>query len=376
MFHANKPYELPKLPPPLDQIQQHPEFHTLMSLYHDAQKDVSELNGTLREMENPSILLSLFYLNESIHSSAIENIYTDIESALEDEVKPSEERKQVNKEVINYRNAILTGHQSMKKFGLSSRTIKSIHKTLQVPKGLPGAFRKRQNLIVSKKTDDDYTVIYTPPKFTSLTTLLSNWEKFVHNDSSFFPLIKIAICHYQFEAIHPFEDGNGRVGRILIVLQLILEKMLDAPFLFISQYLNQNDHQYKELLLHITKKNHWWEFIQFMLKGYSLQAIETKNSLLKLRTAKKKLKRQLYNDKHLGIRNSSIGAVIDHIFHYPVTHAKNMASQTQIHWQTCSKYLNILHKNGVLSCKPVKTYKFYGNREALASVKPVQTSSS
>ena len=366
-FNPETPFMLTKLPPSIN-IQNNANFMDIMEIYHTAQKNISELNGTLREIENPHLLLSLFYLNESIQSSAVENIYTTIDSALEDEIKPEEERNSVNKEVIRYRKAIMVGYKYMKKYELSSRTIKEIHKKLNIQKGVPGEFRQKQNYIANKKTNGKSVIIYTPPEMIYINKLLGNWETFTHHNKNFFPLIKTAICHYQFEAIHPFLDGNGRTGRILLVLQLVLEKMLDIPILFISGYLNQYDQKYKDLLLNITQKGDWWSFIQFMLKGYTIQAEQTQKSLLKLKNAQGELKRRLY-ENNLGIRESNISHIVKHIFYYPITHAVHMEKQTKIHWQTCSKYLAAMAKAEILKFKKTGRYKIYINSRALDSLK-------
>ena len=297
MFLPERPFDLEELPPQLN-IQHHPNFRKFMELYLRAQKNISELNGSLREIEN---LNPLYLLHESTYSSAIENIDTTIESVLEDETKPQQERKANNKEVIKYKEAIIRGYKSMKEFSLSSRTIKAIHKKLELPKDIPGEFRKSQNHI-AHKTGEKTTIIYTPPQINYLNNLLSNWESFVHKkDTAFFPLIRVVISHYQFEAIHPFEDGNGRTGRILMVLQLILEEMLEFPVLFISGYLSENDRKYKELLLNITKEGQWWEFIEFMLQGFSEQALKTKSFLSTMKNNRKKLKDYLYNNDNLKV---------------------------------------------------------------------------
>ena len=303
-----------------------------------------------------------------MHSSAVENIYTTIESLLEDEIKPEQERTVNNKKVIKYKEAITTGHKSMQEFSLSSRTIKAIHKKLELSKGIPGEFRQRQNHI-AHKTSNKTTIIYTPPQVTCLNRLLSNWEKFVNNegDQAFFPLIRIALSHYQFEANHPFEDGNGRTGRILIVLQLILEEMLDFPILVISGYLNQYEKRYKELLLNVTTKQQWWEFIEFILHGFSLQASKTKKFLSILKNNRKKLKDSLYNKDDLGIAKNNITKVVDHIFYHPITHSKYMAGSTNIHWQTCSRYLKSMSDAKLLKMNKSGKYKFYYNLNAFDS---------
>ena len=369
MLRSENPFELPKLPPRLN-IQEHPRFMEIMKLHNNAQKNVSELNGALREIKNPNIFLSLFYLQESISSSAVENIHTTIESALEDEFMPETERQGANKEIFKYREALLTGKGQMEKYGLSSRTIKKIHKALNVDRGVPGEFRRIQNKLADQTSEGNMETVYTPPPVSLVNELISNWENFVHNNKDFFPLVKTAIAHYQFEAIHPFNDGNGRTGRILLVLQMLMEELLDSPLLFISGYLNKYSKSYKKLLLNITKNGEWWEFVEFMLEGYSKQALMTNNSLQKLKTAKRELKSFLYNQDNLGISKSYIESVINHIFAHPATHPKHMESETQIHWQSCSKYLKSLFEKGILKCKKRGRHKIYTNLKVLESLTP------
>ena len=362
-FDPNHPHTLAPLPPPLE-VRNHPHFQEFMHIHNEAQKEVSCLNGIVEEMDYPNILLNLFYLKESISSHTIESIYTTLESALEDELKPEQERRPANVEALHYKRAVRAGLDNMKYVGLSHPTIKAIRRGLQIP-GSESSFRHLQNKIVNQKSDGRRIVLYTPPKSQHIDQLLANWAHFVQERSSFFPLLKVAIAHYQFEAIHPFEDGNGRVGRILILLQLIQEKMLASPVLFISHYLYKFNDHYKAHLLNVTKTGDWWEYIEFMLKGFSQQAIETKNILLKIKKEKQKTKERLYNSNDLNIKRGNISDIIHHIFCYPITLPTHMAQQTNIHWQTCSKYLSELERHGILQSRKIGRYKFYRNKNIM-----------
>ena len=340
-----------------------------MMLGNDAQKHISELNGVLRETKNPQLFLSPFYLHEAISSSKIENIHTTIDSVLEDEVV-GREKSQGNKEVKNYSKAVMATLDFLEKYGLSSRTIKAIHQHLEVRKGVAGEFRRVQNALATRRSDGTHETHYTPPSIAQLNGLLSNWETFVQRDKTFLPLVKVAISHYQFEAIHPFEDGNGRTGRILMVLQLVFEKMLDYPLLFISGYLSAHKDKYKDALLNVTRHGQWWEYIKFMLKGFSLQANQTMESLKKIKKAKKTLKDRLYGGNPLVINKSNIDSIVEHIFHHPLTHPKHMGRETDVHWQTCSKYLAAMARMGILRYYKASRYKIYENTAALDSLRP------
>lgn len=363
MYKPEVPFNLSELPPPCT-LQTHPDLMAILQLHNSALQAVAELQGALKDLDRPELFLSAFYLNESISSNAVENIHTTIVSALVDETKPLSERSSENKEVLNYRAALLEGTKSLKKFGLSSRTIKTIHLKLKITKGTPGEFRKLQNQIGNKKKDGSYEVIYTPPEWTRVDELLNNWENFVLNDKNFFPLIRVAICHYQFEAIHPFEDGNGRCGRILMINQLLHEELLSYPALFISGYLSEHEDLYKSLLLKVTKNGDWWPYIEFMLRGFAIQALKTQIGISQLKAAKKEVKTHLFELKDNRLRKTSVSAVLDHIFLHPVTHAKFMERDLGIHWQTCAKYLRELAKMKILKEQKDGKYKFFRNQKA------------
>lgn len=367
MYNPKQPFDLQELPPPI-KLTDHPNLNSLFTIANKAQKAISELKGSLSNLDNPEILLNSLYLQESINSSAVENIHTTIESALEDETKPEKERSPANKEVFNYRDALFTGKKSQERYGLSTRTIKAIHKNLKVSRGIPGEFRQQQNSIVNELPDGKRQIIYTPPLSKSINNLLSNWENFADKNEDLIPLIKTAICHYQFEAIHPFEDGNGRTGRILIVLQLVQDGLLEYPALFISGYLSEFEKRYKNLLLEVTTKNNWWDFIEFMIIGFGYQAINTQRALLKLDLARLQLMDKLSEDKKNMIKKSSIQTVINHIFASPTTHSKFMESETGIHWQTCTKYLNYLAESKILSQEKSGRYRFFSNNLALKAL--------
>lgn len=363
MEDPRSPFELPPLPPPIS-MKRLNKFMDFLELHNDALRTVSQLEGAIRELDRPEMFLSTFYLQESISSSAVENIHTTIESAMEDETKPAKERTEANKEVMNYRSALMKGRDSLNNFGLTSRTIKTVHEHLAVAKGRPGEYRRLQNHIANRKKDGTTEIIYTPPLWNRIDQMIGNWETFAATDKTFFPLIKAAICHYQFEAIHPFEDGNGRTGRILMILQILEEELLSYPALFISGYLSKYEDEYKRLLQEVTTKGAWWPFIVFMLRGFQLQALETRISILQLKKAKKELKGILFNLPQKPIRMSMIVTVLDHIFLHPITHAKFMERETGIHWQTCSKHLRSLCKLGVLREQPTGKYKLFRNQKA------------
>ena len=333
------PHNLSALPPDLSAIDVNtPEMVTLLIKTHSA---LAELMGTCRAINSPAVLLHIPLLQESIASSEIEGIYTTIETALEEQVKHFSDQDPAAKEALNYKSAITAGYESLAKYSLSTRTVLSVHEKL-LPVG-GGMFRTQQNHIAGGSQ-----IIYTPPAAQKIPDLISNWENFAHNQIDFTDvLIKTAICHYQFEAIHPFTDGNGRTGRILIVLQLVLNKLLELPILYISGYLNKNKDAYYRLLIGVTEFNRWNDFIKFIITAIYEQAKITQAVVMNIMAEREVLK----NKMKIEVAGIYTPELLDHIFSYPVTYPTHMSEKLSITYQTASKYLTALERAGILSRK-------------------------
>ncbi|MBK6445924.1 MAG: Fic family protein [Bacteroidetes bacterium] len=272
-FDATYPFPLPELPPRLDSGQE-----TLVKWLLKARTELGELKGYSHALPNPGLLLSPAIIRESVASSGIENINTTVEKVLEQQLFPESEQRLENKEVIRYRDAVLFG------FGRNEGSCPSVTDSFWHPKSF---WLKTATDTEKRKTELRIhlpgKVLYTPPSSGDISKLIANWEKYIHNkEDETDPLIKCAISHYQFEAIHPFGDGNGRTGRILMVLYLVQEELLSFPMLYISGYINKHRSEYYRLLNEVTSNSNWTEFVEYMLKGFYLQAKETKEVLLKI----------------------------------------------------------------------------------------------
>ncbi len=359
LFNPFHPFDLPMLPPSLtkkDLFNQE-----IVSLVIQANRSVSELNGTCRAIPNAyPLLMNIPILQETLSSSAIEGIHTTIQTLLEAQINIKPKKDPASKEVLRYREALHKGFKQFQKYqAIPSRIIKTIHREL-MPSG--GEFKQQENKIVR----GGKRILYTPPLPTNINKLMGNWENYIHSkDKTIDPLIKIAVSHYQFEAIHPFSDGNGRTGRILIVLQMLLYKLLEFPILYISGYLLQHRQKYYSSLLNITKHGKWMEFIKFFLKAFDKQAQVTKTVITDILSIKSETKKLLKSKHHL------IYSVdfLDHIFSYPVTHATFLGEQLNITYQTASKHLSELEASGVLKSKKSGTYKLYYNSKLLKCLK-------
>jgi Fic family protein len=351
-FDPEKPFDLPILPPALN--FRHEEFFDILM---KTRTELGELNGYSYTLPNPILLLSPTVLKESVASSNIENINTTMEEALQAQLFPDAEQKKPDKEVLRYRDAIQWGFENLKKIPISTRLILGIEKKL-MPDRSEG-YRRTQNKITNLSSGK---VLYTPPSANELPRLLGNWENFVNaEDDGIDPLVKCAIAHYQFEAIHPFGDGNGRTGRILMVLFLIQRKLLSLPILYVSGYINKNRNEYYRLLHEVSTEGKWHEWILFMLKGYHLQAKETKEVILRITEMLEEMK-ELLRTKHRKIYSSELAEAL---FAYPIVTPINLGKRLDVNYRTASRYLVELEKGKVLSESYIGKYHLYSNKRLL-----------
>lgn len=353
MSASIQPHNLSHLPPEIDLKDQE-----LLELVIKARSELGELKGYSYSMPNPMLLLSPAIIKESLASSEIENINTTIINVLENQLFPEIEQKQPDKEVLRYRDAIIEGFSNLSNVSLSTRLILRIQKTL-LPE-TKGEYRNLQNGIENTATKE---IIYVPPIAARIPDYMNNLEKFMNNEmlETVDPLIKCAISHYQFEAIHPFNDGNGRTGRILMVLNLIHADILTLPILYISGYINKNKSEYYRLLLEVTKKNNWKEYLQFMLKGFYLQAQATKKLLFAIMNLYREYRRSI-KEKHRKIYSADL---VEALFTYPIITPNKLAQEMGIHYTTATRYLEELRKASYLEEKKLGRYHFYINSKLL-----------
>lgn len=303
------------------------------------------------------LLLSPAIIKESVASSEIENINTTVEKVLQQQLFPESEQKIENKEVLRYKDAIISGFEQMDKMPLSNRLIISIHK--QLLRERSHGYRTNQNRIENSITGE---VLYTPPPANEIPRLISNLEKYLHTkDDDIDPLIRCAISHYQFEAIHPFGDGNGRAGRILMVLYLLQEELLHYPILYISGYINHNRSEYYRLLRQVTTDGNWFDFIEYMLKGFYLQAKETKDQLLKVRGLFYQYKAEIKKE----CPNIYSGDLVETMFSLPIITPVRLGILMDIHYTTATRYLKQLSEKDFLEHQPFGKYQLYINKKLL-----------
>jgi Fic family protein len=255
---------IPKLLPPKIKWD-----NELVNKLADAQKSLAELNGFVTSLPNRQILLTSFISAEAILSSQIEGTRATIEDLGLFQATGEERTKDV-REVSNHVDALYHGFKSLEKLPICIRMVKELHsillKDVRGENRTPGEFRRTQVYIASPGQTIEYaSFIPPPPKM--LLELLGNWEKFIQNNTKIPSLVLAAIMHYQFEAIHPFLDGNGRIGRLLIMLLLLKQRLLDEPVLYLSAYFNLHRQQYYDQLLNVSQNSDWRSWILFFLDG-------------------------------------------------------------------------------------------------------------
>lgn len=250
-------------------------------LLEKAALKLGELNSFSKLVPNIDLFIQLHVTKEAVVSSRIEGTQTRMDEALLPETEIKEERRNDWKEVQNYVKAINEAINSLDTLPISSRLIRNTHKLLldsvRGEDKLPGEFRKSQNWIGGKSLAD---AKFIPPSHELVGPLMSDLEKFLNNDQILLPaLLKIAIAHYQFETIHPFLDGNGRIGRLLITLFLVKEKILDKPLLYLSTFFENPKDLYYDNLSSIRTKNDMIQWIKYFLVGIEQTASATANTI-------------------------------------------------------------------------------------------------
>ncbi|MBX7064547.1 MAG: Fic family protein, partial [Saprospiraceae bacterium] len=256
-FDKNIPYnDLPLLPPNADIETKKILRKTIL-----AGRALAQLNGTLKNLPNPTLFLDTIYLQEAKASSEVENIITTNDELYKSLVADRKVENSATKEVLSYKEALWLGFEQLKKKPFITTNL--CINIVQCIKQNTASIRVTPGTTLNNTKGE---VIYTPPSGENvIREKLANLEMFINEDVTIDPLIKMALMHYQFEAIHPFADGNGRTGRILLLLYLKLSGLLDTPAIFLSEYIIKNKADYYKSLRSVTEKNDWENYILYML---------------------------------------------------------------------------------------------------------------
>lgn len=320
----------------------------LNKMLEEANLKLGELNAFSSIVPDVDLFIRMHVVKEATTSSRIEGTQTHIEDAVLKEKDISPEKRDDWREVQNYISAMNNAVESLSTLPVSSRLIRQAHKILiENTRGkdkLPGEYRSSQNWIGGATIKD---AVFIPPHHSDMTELLSDLELFMNNDGINVPhLVKIAISHYQFETIHPFLDGNGRVGRLLITLYLVANNLLSKPTLYLSDFFEKNRQLYYDNLTIVRTKNDLTQWIKFFLSGIietSKNGIDTFQKILQLRTE--------IEDKKiitLGRRRPLAKNVINYLYKYPIINLSYLVDELGISKQTANTMINELVRLKIL----------------------------
>ncbi len=345
-WEPDRPFnDLPPLPPAVDL-----ESKAVLKRCVTARAALAGLKQAAELIPNQSMLINTLPLLEARASSEIENIVTTADRLFR-HLDTHQDADPATKEALRYRHALLEGFRHIKSRPLNTRTAEHICTLLR---GVDMTVRKVPGTaLVNDSTGD---VIYTPPEGeNTIRNLLANWEGFLHNETSIDPLVRMAAAHYQFEAIHPFSDGNGRTGRVLNSLFLIHEELLTLPILYLSRFIISNKADYYRLLLDVTRSEAWEPWLLFMLDGIENTAAWTTS---KIGTIRRLADHTADFVKHHEPKIYS-RELVDTIFEQPYCRISNLETAGIAKRQTASKYLKALASLGILEEQPAGREKLF-----------------
>jgi Fic family protein len=316
-----------------------------------SERALAELKGVLKIIPNKDILLNTLPLQEAKASSEIENIVTTNDALYKSKLDGSMDVN--NKEVHSYVRALFEGYTQIKENGfLSNKTIVKMQAILE---GNDAGFRTQPGTVLKNNMGE---TVYSPPqKKEEILDLMRNLEQYINDNNicDLNPLIKMAIIHHRFESIHPFYDGNGRTGRIINVLYLVLNSLLYMPVLYLSRYIIKHKKDYYSLLQSTRDGNNWEPWVIFILKSIEVTAIQTVNIIDDIHKLMDIYKERIKTN-HPGVYSHDL---IQSLFNHPYSKIEYLEKDLNISRQTASKYLNILAQAGLLKkIKHSKTFYF------------------
>jgi Fic family protein len=356
---VDHPYnDLPLLPPSREKLESMRVLRKLVT----ASVALAELKGLVNILPNPNILLNAVILKEASASSEIENVITTQDKLYKALSSETIQVDPATKEVLRYREAALYGFHFIKKKGFLN--VNSIIDIQRILEGNNAGIRKLPGTALRHGATNK--VIYTPPDdHATLLKLMKNLEDYLNTEDDISPLIKLAVQHYQFESIHPFYDGNGRTGRIINVLYLVIHGLLESPILYLSSFIIKNKADYYRLLQEVRIKGEWEEWVLYILNGIEQTAKETIDQIQAINklfiTIQEKIKKKaekLYNKE-----------LVELLFEQPYCKIDFVVERLGVSRITASKYLKGLEEIGILKSMRVWKEVLYINTRLFALLK-------
>lgn len=346
LWRQDRPYNaLPPLPPRVEL-----ESRAILKQCIPARAALAGLKQATALIPNPTVLINTIPLLEAKDSSEIENIVTTTDELFR-HADDAEHADPATKEALRYRTALYQGFESLRERPLTTRTAVDICTAI---KGVVMDVRRTPGTqLISDRSGN---AIYTPPEGEALLRdLLANWERFIHEQRDLDPLIRMAVAHYQFEAIHPFTDGNGRTGRVLNILILIQEELLSLPVLYLSRYIIQHKADYYRLLQEVTRDQAWEAWVLYMLRAVEQTAHWTTDKIAALRM----LQAQTADYVRQRLPKIYSHELVETLFEQPYCRISNLVNKGIAQRQAASRYLQDLVAAGVLREQVVGREKLF-----------------
>ncbi len=345
-------YKIPTLPFDFDL-----ETKAVMKKTAAARSALAEMKGAAASIPNDSILISTLSLQEAKDSSAIENIITTHDELYQSDFFAKNFKTIASKEVHNYAEALRTGFITVKERGfLSNNHILELQAAIEENKA---GFRKLPG--TELKNEQTGEVVYTPPQsYDEVVAHMSNLEQFINDNtlSDWDPLVKMAVIHHQFESIHPFYDGNGRTGRIINILYLVKEGLLNIPILYLSRYINQNKADYYRLLQKVRTENAWEEWTLYLLDAVEQTSLQTIKVIKGIKDLMQKHKVKIRNDTKFYSQD-----LINNLFRHPYTKIEFIMQDLDVGRITATKYLDELDQLGIVHKVKLGRDNYYINTD-------------
>lgn len=320
-----------------------------------AHRHLAELKGVAKTIPNERILISTLSLQEAQSSSEIENIITTQDALYKQELQSSVSNP-VAKEVTDYASALRSGFARVKQQNaLTLNTIMEVQQTLE---GNRAGFRKTPGTVLKNGRTGE--VVFSPPSPELVPQYMSDLESFINTNQKFDSLVCMALIHHQFETIHPFYDGNGRTGRIINILYLVLTGLLDTPILYLSRFINQTKDEYYNELQNARDTNEWEPWLLYILKGVSSTALHTIDRVQKLQALLIEIKREI-RGKHKFYSQD----LINNLFYHPYTKVAFLEKDLGVSRATATRYLDALSDEGTLQKHRFGRENFYRNQRLI-----------
>jgi len=342
---------LAKLPP-----TQELETTRVLRALVDAHRHLAELKGVAKTIPNEGILISTLSLQEAQSSSEIENIITTQDALYKEELQTSISDP-IAKEVAFYAAALRSGYDKVKTQGaLALNTILEVQETLE---GNRAGFRTTPGTVLKNETTGE--VVFEPPSPEKVPQYMSELEHFINSEQDLDPLVCMALIHHQFETIHPFYDGNGRTGRIINILYLVMSDLLDTPILYLSRYINQTKLEYYTELQKARDAGEWESWLLYMLKGVSATALHTIDLVQKIQNLLIDTKKEI-RDRHKFYSQD----LINNLFRHPYTKVAFLEKDLGVSRATATRYLEALSDHGILEKSKLGRESFYTNHALIS----------